>query len=178
MNCLDLLVVQATLKSLLQHHSSKATILQHSAFFMVQLWKNDSLTKQTFVSKVMSLLFNTLSRFVGFPSISVGKESPCNAGDSCSISGSGRSPGEGIGHPLQCSRVSQVAQMVKNLPAMRDTWVQSLGWEDPLEGGHGNPLQYSCLENPYGEQSLAGYSPWYRKESDRTEQLSTAAGLS
>ena len=73
---------------------------------------------------------------------------------------------------------SLVAQMVKNSPAMLETWVQSLGWEDPLEGGHGNPLQYSCLENPYGEQSLAGYSPWYRKESDRTEQLSTAAGLS
>ena len=62
-----------------------------------------------------------------------------------------------------------MAQTVKNLPAMRDTWVQSLHWEDPLEEGmathssilawrgHGNPLQYSGLENPYGQRSLAGY---------------------
>ena len=68
---LDLLAVQATLKSLLQHHSSKASILQCSAFFMVQLLhlymtteKTITLTRRTFVSKMMSLLFNTLSRFV------------------------------------------------------------------------------------------------------------------
>ena len=41
-------------------------------------------------------------------------------------------------------------------------------------GGHGNPLQYSCLENPYEERNLAGYSPWGHKESETTEQLSTA----
>ena len=67
----DLLAVQGTLKSLLQHHSSKASILQHSAFFMVHLshpymsiWKTIALTIQTFLSKMMSLLFNMLSRFV------------------------------------------------------------------------------------------------------------------
>ena len=67
----DLLAVQVTLKSLLQHHSSKASILRHSACFIVQLslpymttGKTIALTKQTFVSKVMSLLFNTLTRFV------------------------------------------------------------------------------------------------------------------
>ena len=43
-----------------------------------------------------------------------------------------------------------------------------------LGGGHGNPLQYSCLENPHGQMSLVGYSPWGCKELDRTEQLSTA----
>ena len=43
-----------------------------------------------------------------------------------------------------------------------------------VEGGHGNPLQYSCLENPHGRRNLVGYSPWGRKELDRTEQLSTA----
>ena len=53
-----------------------------------------------------------------------------------------------------------VAQMGKNPPATRKSWVWSLGWEDPTGGGHGNPLQYSCLENPHGERSLAGYSPW------------------
>ena len=67
-----------------------------------------------------------------------------------------------------------VAQMVKNSLAMRETWVQSLGWKDPLEEGHGNPLQYSCLENPHGQRSLAGYSPGGCKELDTTEQLSTA----
>ena len=47
--------------------------------------------------------------------------------------GSGRSPGEGIGYPLQYSWVSLVIQLVKNVPAMQETWVQSLGWEDALE---------------------------------------------
>ena len=51
------------------------------------------------------------------------------------IPGSGRSPGEGIGYPLQYSWASLVAQLVKNLPAMQETWVHSLGWEDPLEEG-------------------------------------------
>ena len=52
-----------------------------------------------------------------------------------SIPGSGRSPGEGIGYPLQYSWDSLLAQLVKNPPAMQETWVQSLGWEDPLEKG-------------------------------------------
>ena len=71
MDWLNLLAVQGTLKSLLQHHSSKASIHLHSAFFMVQLshpyvttGKTIALTIQTFVGKVMSLLFNTLSRFI------------------------------------------------------------------------------------------------------------------
>ena len=55
----------------------------------------------------------------------------------------GRSAGEGIGYPLQCFWASLVAQLVKNLPAMQEAWVQSLGWEDPLEKGkatHSNIL--------------------------------------
>ena len=71
MDWLDLLAVQGTLKSLLQHHSSNASILQHSAFFIVQLsrpymttGKTVDLTRWTFVSKVASLLFNMLSRLV------------------------------------------------------------------------------------------------------------------
>ena len=73
--------------------------------------------------------------YKGFPSISVGKESACNAGDPGSIPESGRSSGEGIGYPLQCSWAFLVAQLVKNLSAMRETWVPFLGWEDPLEKG-------------------------------------------
>ena len=57
-----------------------------------------------------------------FPGSSAGKESACNAGDPSLISGSGRSPGEETGYPLQCSWTSLVAQMVKNLPAMWETW--------------------------------------------------------
>ena len=71
----------------------------------------------------------------GFPDNSAGKESACNAGDPSSIPGSGRSPEEEIGYPLQYSWASLVAQLVKNLPAMQETWVCSVGWEDPLEKG-------------------------------------------
>ena len=130
----------------------------------------------------------------GFPGSSAGKESVCSAGDLGLIPGLGRPPGEGIDYPLQYSWASLVAQLVNNRPAMQEIWVQSLGWEDPLEkgkathtsvltwripwpvmpqvvknlpasveavrearlipgsvrppgGGHGNKLQYSCLEN-------------------------------
>ena len=72
---------------------------------------------------------------MGFPDSSVGKESACNARDPSSITGLGRSPGEGIGYPLQYSWASLVAWLVKNPPAMQEIWVQSLGWEDPLEKG-------------------------------------------
>ena len=64
-----------------------------------------------------------------------GKESACNTGDPGSIPGLGRSTGEGIDYPLQYSWASVVAQLVKNPTAMWETWVRSLGWEDPLEKG-------------------------------------------
>ena len=67
----------------------------------------------------------------GFPGSSAGKESACNAGEP----GLGRSPGEGTGYPLQYSWASLVAQMIKNLPAIWETWVRSLGWGYPLEEG-------------------------------------------
>ena len=79
----------------------------------------------------LQIVLNT-SRFLGSSS---GKESACNAGDSGSIPGSGRSPGEGIGCPLQYSWASLVTQLVKNPPAVRDTWVRSLSREDHLEKG-------------------------------------------
>ena len=75
------------------------------------------------------------SLYMGFPGISAGKESACNAGDPSSVPGLGRSPGEGKGYPLQYSWASLVAQMVKNPPAVWKTWVPSLGGEDPLKGG-------------------------------------------
>jgi len=64
---------------------------------------------------------------MGFPDSSVGKEPTCNAGDPGLIPGIGRSTGEGIGYSLQYSWASLVAQLVKNPPAMGDTWIRSLG---------------------------------------------------
>ena len=140
------------LLSLLQYHSSKASILQHSAFLFYgttltsihDTGKTIVLAIWTFVGKVMFLLFNMLSRLVmGFPNSSIGKESACNAGDPGLIPGSGKSAGEGIGYLLQFSWISLVAQLIKNPPAMQETWVQSLGWDDPLEKGkatHSNIL--------------------------------------
>ena len=71
------------------------------------------------------------------------------------IPGTGRSAGEGIGYPLQYSWASLVSQLVKNPPAMRETWVESLGWEYPLEKG--TATHSSILENPGESHGL--YSP-------------------
>ena len=115
---------------------------------------------------------------MGFPHSSVGKESACNAGDPGSIPGSGRSPREGIGYPLQYSWDSLVAQLVNNLPAMQETWVQckqsacnagdlgSILWSGRCPGeGKGSPLQYSGLENsmdcPWGQQSWTQLSDFH-----------------
>ena len=73
----------------------------------------------------------------GISGSSAGKESACNAGDPGLIPVSGRPAGERIGYPLQYSWASLVAQLLKNPPAMRETWVQSLGSEDPPEKGKG-----------------------------------------
>ena len=89
-----------------------------------------------------------------FPDSSVGKEFACNARDPASIPGSGGSPGEGIGYPLQYSWDSLVAQQVKNPPAMWETWVRSLGWEDPLEKGKANHLSILVWRIPWTVQSM------------------------
>ena len=111
-------------------------------------------------------LFVSPAQTSGFPDSSVGKESACNAGDPNSIPGLGRSAGEGIGYPLQYSWASLVAQLVKNLPAMWETWVESLGWEDPLEKGMATHSSILDWRVPRTIQSMG------RKESDMTEQLS------
>ena len=69
---------------------------------------------------------------------------------------------------------SLMVQKVKNSPAMWGTWVLSLDWEDSPGGGHGNPLQYSCLENPHGQRSQSGYSSWsHRVGHDWATKLNT-----
>ena len=124
MDWLDLLAVQGTLKSLLQHHTSKASILRHSAFFTVQLLhpymtngKTIALTRRTSVGKVTSLLFNMLSRLV---------------------------IGESNGTPLQYSCLESP------MDGESDT-TERLHFHFSLScigEGNGNPLQCSCLENP------------------------------
>ena len=101
---------------------------------------------------------------MGFPGGSAGKESACNAGDPGWIPGSGSSPGEGIGYPLHYSWVSPIAQIVKNLPTMQETWVRPLGWEDPLEeemATHYTILAWkvSWLEEP-GRLQSTGLQSW------------------
>ena len=120
MDWLDLLAVQGTLKSLVQHHSSKASVLQHSTFFIVQLshpymttGKTIALTRRIFVGKVMSLLYNMLSRLV-----------------------------------------CVVAQLVKNPPAIWETWLRSLGWEDPLEKGKATHSSLLAWRIPWTVQSM------------------------
>ena len=91
-----------------------------------------SLSEVISLSIIPSRAFRVVSNWQGYIYViyhcsSAGKESACNAGDLDSIPGSGRSPGKGIGYPLQYSWASLVAQTVKNLPAMQEIWVQSLG---------------------------------------------------
>ena len=148
MDWLDLLAVQGTLKSLFQHHSSKASILQCSAFFIVQLshpymttGKIIALTRWTFVGKVMSLLFNMLSRLViTFLPRKVGR--------------------------LSMVGIFFTVWDVKRLPAIMKTRIWSLGHEDPLEKEmaiHSNTIAWKI---PWTEEPGRG-----RKESDTIEQL-------
>ena len=91
---------------------------------------------------------------MGFPHSSDRKESTCNAEDPGSIPGSGRSTREGISYPLEYSWASLVAQLVKNLPTMQETWVQSLGWGDPLEKGKATHCSILAWRIPETIQSL------------------------
>ena len=92
------------------------------------------------------------------PDSSFGKEPTCNAGDPSSIPRLGISAGEVIGYSLKYSWASLVAQLVKNPPAMQETCLLSLGWEDPLEKGKAT---HSSI--------LAWRIPWGHKDSDTTE---------
>ena len=89
-----------------------------------------------------------------FPESSVGKESTCNAGDLSLIPGSRRSSREGIGYRIQYSWASLVAEVVKNPPAMWETWVQSLGWEDPREKGKATHCSILAWRMPWTVQSM------------------------
>ena len=111
---------------------------------------------------------------MGFPHNSVGKESACNAENTGLIPGSGKSPEEGIDYPLPVF-LGFPGGSVSKEPTCDTGELGSIpGLGRSRGGGHGNPIQYSCLENPQGQRSLAGCNPWGRKESDMTEHLRTA----
>ena len=95
------------------------------------------------------------------------KKSTCNAGDPGSIPALGRSPGEGRGYPLQYSRASLVIQMVKNPTAIWETWVQSLGWENPLKNGKVSHFSILAWRIPSTEEPGRLHSMG-SKESDTT----------
>ena len=143
-------------KYVLSHFSSIISILETYSWYY-KPWEWNKIT----VITVLQLELYSGS--------STDKESTCNAGDPSSISGSERAPGEGICCLLQYSWASLVAQEstcnagdLGSIP----------GLERSPGGGHGNPFQYSCLENPQGQRSLVGSSPWGYKELDTTERLS------
>ena len=106
-------------------------VYSSSKFLGFSLWILSYLS----MDESLNILQLQLHRDGRLPGSSAGKESTCNAGDPNSIPALGRPPGEDTGYPLKYSWASLVAQMVQNLPAMWETWVQSLGWEDPLEEG-------------------------------------------
>ena len=104
------------------------------------------------------------------------KKSTCSSRDPGSVSGWERSPGEGNAYPLHYSWDSLVAQTVKNLPAMPETQVRSLGREDPLQEKMAKTTPVFLPGELHGQRSLAGYSPWGHKELDVTEHIDKQVG--
>ena len=112
-------------------------------------------------------LKDTCSLKEGFPDSSVGKESACNAEDPSLIPGSGRSAGDGIAYPLQYSWASLMAQLVMNLPAISETWTQSLGWEDHLEEGMATHANIIAWRIPMGRGAWLATVHGVAKRSQR-----------
>ena len=118
---------------------------------------------------LLAIYFAHGSVYMGSPGSSACKESTCNEGDPSSISRSGRSPGEGIGYPLQFSWASLVVQMVKNLSAVQETWVGKIPWRRAWL-----PIPVFLPGESHGRKCLVVCSPWVCKQSDTTEELSKA----
>ena len=190
-NWFELLALQGTFRSLLQHHSSKASIFWHSAFMVqfsqpyVTTGKTIALTTWTLISRVMSPLFNILSRFV-ITFLTRSNHLLFHA--SSHHPQSFWSPRRGNLPPITTSTlfpsICHVVMGPVGFPggsiskesAYNEGELGSIPGLGRLPGGgHGNPLQSSCLENPHGQRRLAGYSPWSHKELDTAEWLRTKA---
>ena len=105
----------------------KICLLMQKTWVWSLVWKDLTYLRAT--KSVHHSYWTHTQALLQSPRSSVSKEPTCNAGDPGSIPGSGKSAGEGIGYTLQYSWASLVAQLIKNLPAMQETWVRSLGWE-------------------------------------------------
>ena len=103
---------------------------------------------------VVHSYFHLPVAFLGFSDSSVAKESACKALDTGSIPGLGRSPGEGIGYPLQYSWASLVAKLIENPPAIWEAWIPFLGWEDPLEKGKATHTSILAWRIPWTVQFM------------------------
>ena len=131
-------------------------------------------TKQVRFQAIVSIILLFIIAYIythlyqGFRGTSVGKETAFNAGDPNSFPELGKSPGEGIGYRLQYYWASLLAQMVKNLPAVWETWIQSLGWEYPLEEAMATTSVFLPGQS-HGQRSLVGCCPRDHTESDLTE---------
>ena len=109
-------------------------------------------------------LFFCPTRLQVFLGNSAGKESAWNAGDPCSIPGSGSSPGVGIGYPLQYFGTSLVTEMIENPPAVQETWIQSLSSEHLLEEGMATHSSIVAWRICMDRGAWRAYDPWGRKE--------------
>ena len=125
------------------------------------------------IKATLLIIKKSCSKATCFPGHSAGKESTCSAGDPGSIPGSGRFPGEGIGYSLQSSWAPLVTESVKNLPAMWETWVRSLGWEDPLKKEMATQSSVLAWKIPM-DRGAQWASVHGITESDTTERLSTS----
>ena len=136
--------------------------------FILLIWYTltNFCVEPSFHSRKKSHLGLMYNPFRGFLGSSAGRESACKAGDPSWILGSGSFPGEGTGYLFQYSWASLVAQLVKNLPSMREACVRSLGWEDPW--------RRERLPSPvFWPREFHGlHSPWDRKDPDMTEWFS------
>ena len=130
----------------------------------------------TYIDRWMNILTYFICNYIhsGFLGGSAGKEFIYNAGDPGSFPGWWSSPGEGRGYPLQYSWASLLAQKVKNLPAVWETWVRSLGWEDPLEEGMATYSSILAWRIPMDRGAWKGIVHGVTKNPDMTEQVSTA----
>ena len=134
------------------------------SFYNFQFWKEHCIFANLLTLALWKLLWGySLTRWkhlsslefaLGFPESSVGKESACNAEDPSSIPGLGRCAGEEIDYPLQYSWAFLVAQLVKDLPGMRETWVWKDPWEDPLEKGKATRSSILAWRSPMGSQRV------------------------
>ena len=146
--------------------------MRDSRTFLELSWAHGQPWICLWLPRFSRLCWRFLKPTMSYPGSLAGKESAWNAEEPSSIPGSGRSPGEGTGYPLQYSWASLVAQTVKNSSAMQETWVPSLGWEYLLEEGMSTHIVFLPGESPWTEEP--GWLQSMESQRDVTQWLGTA----